>query len=206
MICRFAHRNRLASRRHGRQRTVPCPPVSSSWERLIMNKKKWLYIPPYSADMVWAICLIFLGIIGYYWCVSNGKQLFVEIRWTLGLGILWLLFTCFNYALTEKGVWLCFFYIPIRLVKWSDISTAQYIRKWNKLENKEITKERGQGIFITLHNCPVFVPEIDGLHTFTLKHPFSSFFIQFTSKHQKRYIDYFREYYPDLVFQIGYEQ
>ena len=25
MIYRFAHRNRLASERHGRQRTVPCP-------------------------------------------------------------------------------------------------------------------------------------------------------------------------------------
>jgi hypothetical protein len=51
----------------------------------------------------------------------------------------------------------------------------------------------------------MFSPELDNPGMFTLKHPVCAFFIRFTPKHQKQYVDVFLTYYPDLDYQIGYE-
>ena len=65
---------------------------------------------------------------------------------------------------------------------------------------------KGQGIFVTLNGCPNFCPEVDALSKFMLKHPFRTIFIRFTPRNQQRYVAIFKQYYPELDFQLGYEE
>ena len=98
-----------------------------------------------------------------------------------------------------------FLWIPIRIIRWEKLSQAEYIYQWSA-SGKSYDKRKGQGIFITLKGCPYFSPEIDALDMFLLKHPFRSLFIRFTPRNQQRYVSIFKRYYPELDFQIGYEE
>lgn len=163
--------------------------------------QKTVVIPPYGKTLLVAIGLIFLGIICYMEYYINGRDFLYYANWFLGVGIILFIDKSFHTAITEKGLQIRFLYIPIYRIRWNKISTAQYICSWKATERG--SEEKGNGIFITLPTCPAFIPEVDGLDMFRLKHPFSSFFIQFTEKNKRKYVSMFCHYYPNLFFQVG---
>ena len=103
-----------------------------------------------------------------------------------------------------------FLYIPVRIICWNNVNRAQYVYKWHSSNRHtrfgKYAEIRGQGIFVTVNGCPPFVPELDGMDTFTFRHPINSFFIQFTPRYQKKYVKIIQRYFPELSFQLGYEK
>ena len=163
--------------------------------------KKSVIIPPYTNTIFLSICMIILGGGGYLEYLINGGKFYYNARWLLVCGIFLLVIKLFHVAVTEKGLSIRFLYIPIYRIRWEKISTAQYIFSWKKRKYGSTVK--GNGIFITLSSCPAFLPEIDELGLFLLKHPFNALFIQFSDKNKVEYVKAFREHYPNLSFQLG---
>jgi hypothetical protein len=168
------------------------------------SHKKAVIIPPYWKTILDAICLFSLGLLGlaeFYIC---GHDRLKHANWFLGVGTILFLKQSFHAAITPKGLQIRFLYIPVCRISWERISTAQYIHTWKATDKG--SERNGCGIFITRASCPLFVPEVDGLNMFQLKHPFTSFFIQFTEKNKKKYVNAFRHYYPELSFQLGCDE
>ena len=165
------------------------------------SNEKSIIIPPYGRMILLAVILIILGGGAYLEHFLNGTEIFYSARHVLGMGIILLVWECFHYGITEKGLSIRFLYIPLFLIRWEKISTAQYICSWRN--GRSGSEEKGYGIFVTLGSSPAFLPEIDGLGMFLLKHPFRAFFIRFTAKKRVEYVKAFRKHYPDLLFQVG---
>ena len=172
---------------------------------MLSSVKKSVIIPPYWPDYLFGMFFLALGYALDYWAtVDNLKQrAFFNEKFIIGVSALLLIKTCVHYSLSEKGITVRFLLIPIRRIKWDQLSHAEYIYKW--ATGSSYGSVRGQGIFATLKGCSMFSPELDNPGLFTLKHPVGSFFIRFTPKHQMQYVDVFLYYYPDLDYQIGYE-
>ena len=172
---------------------------------MLSSVRKRVIIPPYWPDYLFGLFFLAAGYMLDYWAaVANFKQrAFFNTDFIIGVSILLLIKTCVHYALSEKGITVRFLWLPIRRIKWDQLSHAEYIYKW--ATGSSYGSVRGQGIYVTLKGCPMFSPELDNPGLFTLKHPIGSFFIRFTPKHQKHYVDIFLHYYPDLDYQIGYE-
>lgn len=166
-------------------------------------KKDGVIIPPYWVDL--AASFIFLGIAFWCWNVTEymSYRMAARIRMIGGVGTLLLIKTLFHYSIHEKGIYIRFIWIPVWLIRWERISSAEYIYKW--YTGAKWGKMDGQGIFVTLNGCPYFSPEIDPLNMFELRYVFRCFFIRFTPKRQRSYVEIFKQYYPTLDFQIGYE-
>lgn len=172
---------------------------------MLSSERKKVLILPYWPDYLFGI-LFFLA--GTYLLVKySGVDATGHSRLVFGgnilavLGILVFVKASFFWEISEKGITVYFILIPVRRILWNQVDTAEYIYKWS---NGVIT-EKGQGIFITLKGCPCFSPEVDALDLFQLKNPFGSLFMRFTPTHQKRYIETFQHYFPNLEFQIGSE-
>ena len=169
---------------------------------MVTSMKKQVTVPPYWVDYLFGFACI--GI--YFWNpdasrvggISPSKVLLI-------MGLLIILKASIHYSIGNKGILVRIIGIPIRLIKWNQVSTAEYIYEWNN-GAKCGGSVKGQGIFVTLHNCPCFSPEVDGLDMFVLHHPFSCLFIRFTSRSQEKFVELFQLYYPALSFQIGYEK
>lgn len=168
-----------------------------------VNKK--VIVPPYWVDISAGCAFLCIAFILKYMTVAYNLEdtSIFNTDFFVGVSVLLLLKTCFHYSIHSEGIKVRFLWIPVRLIKWEHISHAEYVYRWHTgAKNAQIT---GQGIFVTLRGCPFFCPEIDALNMFQLRHPFGSFFIRFTPKHQQKYVDAFMLYYPELDYQIGYE-
>ena len=175
-----------------------------------MNKsnRKQIIIPPYWVDILIAILALLAGyafrLAPQFMDITESSRRVHEVNFIIYMGQVLLLRSFVHYSLHDKGIVVRFLGIPIRRINWDQISHAEYIYHWNT--GAKFGKINGQGIFVTLHGSPVFVPEIDGLNLFILKHPIRSFFIRFTPKHQKMYVSSFTAFYSKLAFQLGYEE
>lgn len=170
--------------------------------------EKKITIPPYWVNITVALSFLILSVVLRNWGMSDGDTLSRRSEYGLSflarVSILALLTGCLHWTICEKGIVVRFLWIPIRLIRWNNISTAEYVFEW--FTGSSYMKMDGQGIFVTLHGCPCFSPEIDGLNMFLLKHPVGSLFIRFTPRKQKKYVALFQHYYPELDFQLGYEK
>lgn len=167
---------------------------------LSKNTRKSVLIPPYWLDVLFAVAVFAISQWEWLFTRSTGFQ-HRQQSFFLIAGIYLLIRNCVSYIVHPKGIIICWMLIPFRLIKWERVSTAEYLYQWHTWKIHQETK--GQGIFITLPQAPIFSPEIDELSKFILKHPFSSCFIRFTPRNRKRYVEVFRQYYPDLQFQLG---
>ena len=167
---------------------------------MLSNVKK-ITVPPYWVSIAIGIIFVAYGVFDKYMIMTYDLHARPRYRSELLIvfGALYLLKSCFHYSFCDKGIVIRFLWIPIVIIKWKKVSTAQYLTKW--CTSARYGDMKGQGIFVTLSSCPVFSPGIDGVNTFQLMHPFSCFFIRFSSRHRKRYVECFRYYYSDLEFQ-----
>ncbi len=185
-----------------------------------MRKDKSVIIPPYWLLWVLGLTALYVGLfVGEpYWeelsrwdTMSLHEKYTFRTRKFLVFCGAYLPFTgSFHYSIHKKYIMVRFLCIPVRIIRWDKVSTAQYLYQWGSTNKyaqwEKHGKSRGQGIFVTLKGCPPFVPELDGLDTFTLRHPIGSFFIRFTPRQQKKYVKIFQSYFPELSFQFGYEK
>ena len=126
-------------------------------------------------------------------------------RMLVFLGFYVLIQSSFHWSIHKKFIMIHFLWIPVRIIRWENVFHAEYIYRWSA-SGKSYDVMKGQGIFVTLNGCPNFCPEVDALSKFMLKHPFRTIFIRFTPRNQQRYVAIFRQYYPELDFQLGYEE
>ena len=172
-----------------------------------LNKRA--YIPPYWVNIAIGICTIVFVYVLALWELEPGKTFAwpnrIESRFLRFAAIYVLIQSAFHWSLHKKFIMVHFLWIPVRIIRWENISQAEYIYRWSA-SGKTYDIMKGQGIFVSLKGCPSFSPEIDALNMFMLKHPFHTLFIRFTPRNQQRYVAIFKKYYPDLDFQIGYEE
>lgn len=170
--------------------------------------KKRAYIPPYWVSIAIAICTLVLAYILALCEMEPGKPFVwparIESRFLRFAAIYVLIQSAFHWSIHKKYIMIHFLWIPVFVIPWERVSHAEYIYKWST--GGKFGRMEGQGIFVTLKGCPYFSPEVDALNMFMMKHPFHTLFIRFTPRNQQRYVAIFKKYYPDLDFQIGYEE
>lgn len=167
---------------------------------MAIDSRKSVIVPPYWVSlMVGLVGILFAAFVRE---ISDDPSAFTLRQiWTLqGISFFVLIGALVHFSIHPGGIWIRFAWIPIRWISWDKVSSAQYIRKWTTTGNP-ITKMEGQGIFVTLIGCEIFDPKHHGLNMFTLKHPFQSFFIRFTPRHQKLYVETFQQHFPNITFQ-----
>lgn len=166
------------------------------------------YIPPYWVMLAVGIGALVIMYLGTLWMTEPGMSLEwptdIKSKFIIFCGVCITIESCFHWSIHKRFIMIHFLWIPVWVIPWEKLSHAEYIYSWST--GKKYGKMEGQGIMITLKGCPYFSPEIDGLNMFMLRHPFRTLFIRFTPKHQQRYVAIFKQYYPDLEFQIGYEE
>ncbi len=158
-----------------------------------LKKPKSVIIPPYLTPILLAIaCFAFA-----YWRCSMTSEFHPR---TIGAISACIIVGCYSTiiglthcSIHDAGIWVRFFYIPIRWISWDKVLNAMYIQKWTTGGKNTITIN-GHAIVVTLLGCELFDPEVDGLPTFLMKHPFRSFFIRFTSEKKDLYLEAFQKY------------
>ena len=172
---------------------------------MLSSVKKNIIVPPYWVDLLVGCAFLWIACSLKYMTLVydlDDSSIF-NTDFFIGVSVLLIIKTCFHYSIHSDGIKVRFLWVPIRLIKWEQVAHAEYVYRWHT--GAKGAKMTGQGIFVTLRGCPYFCPEIDALNMFTLRHPLGSFFIRFTPKYQKRYVDIFSHYFPRLDYQIGYE-
>lgn len=176
---------------------------------MIVKKQNSMIIPPYWVDLLVSILTLIAGYafryLHQYFEINESARNLRLVEFIIGMGYLVFFKSCVHYSFGNGGIVVRFLWIPIRLIKWDLIENAEYIYKWNT-GVKYFGDMDGQGIFVTLQGCSIFVPEVDGLNLFLLRHPFRSLFIRFTPRNQKAYVAAFKAHCPQLEFQLGYEK
>ena len=170
---------------------------------MIQTVKKRMTVPPYWGNVAIGGLSLMFGCFAFAHQLQNGRN----ARMSFGLicGSLYILIeSFFHWTICEKGIWIRFLWIPVRLIKWDQVDTAEGIYKWYTGAKGVILN--GQGIFVTLKGCPCFSPEVDALNMFVFRHPFRSLFIRYTPRRRDAYVALFQRYYPELEFQIGYQE
>lgn len=160
---------------------------------------KKVYIQPYWPELIFGLCGL---IVGVFLLFSNAS--FVEprhYRTILIAATVIVIDAVTSFILTPKGIWVLWLFIPIRLIRWYNISNAIYLHHWAAWLSYNKTK--GQSIMVTLCTVLPFNPKTDMVGKFTMKHPIGSLFIRFTKRNRDRYVKAFREYFPKLTFQEG---
>ena len=171
-----------------------------------LNKRA--FIPPYWVNIAFGLAVLSVVVAralsemepGEAFSWPDGRmQRFLRLG-----GIYVVVTSCFHWSIHRNYIMVHFLWIPVRIIRWQDVLSAEYIYSWRT--GSSFGKMTGQGIFVTLSGCPYFSPETDALNLFMMKHPFHTLFIRFTPRNQQRYVKIFQEYCPDLEFQIGYEE
>ena len=164
--------------------------------------RKRAFIPPY-----WVMFALGLGaiLLTCYTKAELGETAGRTNRMARFLSFFVLIRSSVHWSIHKNYIMIHFLWIPIRIIRWENVFHAEYIYRWSA-SGKSYDVMKGQGIFVTLNGCPNFCPEVDALGMFLLKHPFRAFFIQFTPRNQQRYVAIFKQYYPELDFQLGYEE
>lgn len=163
----------------------------------VSHVKRKVTIPPYWVEALIGLLALMFGL----WLKRSGEEDGADIRFFCFVGIGILVKSGFHFSIRPKGIGVLFCWIPVRLIRWEKIASAEYIEKWST--GGRFGQMEGQGIAVTLHTCPAFVAEIDALNFFQVKHPFSFCFIRFTRKNRKKNTTVFQQYYPGLSFQLG---
>ena len=176
---------------------------------------KSVTIPPYWPHFTLALIGVLLGLFAgeepYWQAVKtvSRRALFMR-RALIIMGFYILVRNSVHCSVRKKHLIIRFLGIPVRFIRWENISTVQYLYKWGNTKREakgsNWNKQTGQGLIITLKGCPPFIPASDGLETFNWRHPIGSVFIRFTSRQQKKYVKIFQSYFPELSFQLGYEE
>lgn len=184
-------------------------------------KNKSVIIPPYWVHLALGLAALLVGLFidgEPYWEIVSRREFMSlhEKSWLSSrsflvfAGVYVLFLSSFHYSIHKNYIMVRFWFIPVRIIRWHKVSTAQYVYQWGNTDKYaqmgKYGRINGQGIFVTLKGCPPFVPELDGLQMFTFRHPIGSFFIQFTPRQQKKYVKIFQSYFPELSFQFGYEK
>ena len=161
--------------------------------------KKSFYIPPHLPHVILGLGTFAVSI----YAIERGIGPAIFRPEPLLVASIYVLFRAsFSYLICSKGIVVFFLIVPVRLIRWNEISTAKYVRHW--IVVKTIYEVNGHGIMITLPASEPYAPEIDSVQLFTAKHPFSSIFIRFSKRNQDRYLCIFQQYFPDLSCQIGH--
>jgi len=161
-------------------------------------------IPPYWPMIALFMCLAIPAVVlAYTGWLERGEvsSHVISITFFLIVGISMF---GFHMTLSDYGILIRFLGIPIRKILWEQINSATYIYNWypTKLAKEPMT---GQGILILLSNQFDFCPDMDCLTSFLLRHPRQAFFVLMTPLGQKRYVEAFQRFYPQLTFQVGYQ-
>lgn len=159
-----------------------------------------VFIPPYWLFLLLSLAAVLIG-------VMNSQRDFDSSRFhrharaLIVLGTILFVYSSTHYSLHPSGIWVHLLGIPIRRIRWSQISTAEYIQTWSS--GFAYSDNKGYAIAITLPECPAFAPEIDEPSKFSMKHPISFIFIRFSARNRKKIVEAFRHYYPELDIQLG---
>lgn len=161
--------------------------------------KKHVFILPHLGLFILGMAGFAVGIMGSKFGSSirvqrHGRSLIV-------VGTLLIIYSAVHYSIHPGGIWVHFLGIPVRRIRWDQISTAEYIQTWSS--GFAYSDNKGHAIAITLSSCPAYTPELDEPSKFIVNHPFSFLFIRFTKRHRKDYVETFRHYFPELSFQLG---
>lgn len=145
----------------------------------------WAYSQfPFRITGIWSIFLLLIAI-GMYAAV-----------------LLWVLRYSVHYKLSEKGITVYFWMIPVRTVRWSAIGKAEYVYQWRRPKTRYTDGTAyGNIIFVTLKGCPSYFPTVDMRWLYNVKHPFRSFTMWLPSYNISFYTDFFKKYYPELKHQ-----
>ena len=175
---------------------------------MVQPVKRSVIIPPYWAKIIFGAIILAIPILLRIWIrypgtFSNWMENW-QFRFLVIAGIYIIIEGCFHWSIHERFIMIHFLWIPVRIIRWKKVSTAEYIYSWST--GAKWGEMEGQGIFVTLEGCPFFSPEVDALNFFMMRHPFRTLFIRFTPRKQKRYVELFKRYYPTLDVQLGYEK
>lgn len=161
--------------------------------------KKSFYIPPYLPHIIISASTLVISILA----IQRGIKPAISRPIVLLIASIYVLLrSSFSYLICPRGIVVFFLFIPVRLIRWNKVSTAEYLYHWIII--KSIYEVNGHGLMITLPASEPFAPEIDSVQLFTEKHPFSSIFMRFSKRNKDRYLKIFQEYFPNLTFQIGH--
>ena len=167
------------------------------------NIKKRIIIPPHWATVFLFAAICLLVFYAHAWAKSIESHDLTEKYETYCFGMTVVLISLlFHYGITPKGIVCMFLFIPFRLIKWEDVSTAEYIYEWPSSYRGGI-QLKGQGIVVSLTSGPPFAPEVDAPNILRWKHPFSTCWMRFSKAKRKQYVEVFQQYFPELSFQVG---
>lgn len=111
-----------------------------------------------------------------------------------------------HYRFTEKYLLVCFIGIPVRWVKWSRITWAQYVHAWRDPKTKfqrfsSPGPVTGNIIYVTIDHCAPWHARYTPRWRHNLSHPFRAFTIWLPYDRKTYFIDAFKAHYPDLEIQ-----
>ena len=161
---------------------------------------KKTYVQPYWPQLLFGLCGTIIPVVLY---INSTTADFSDIENIIILGTIIVMESSVSYVLSSKGILVFWLFIPIRLIRWHNVSSAMYLHHWTVWQS--YNKAKGSGIMINLSPSLSFDPERDAVRKFTSKHPFKSMFVRFTKWNRDTCVKAFREYYPELTFQEGSE-
>ena len=159
-----------------------------------------VFIPPYWPFFLLSLAAVLIG-------VSNSLSDFDSSRFhrharaLIVIASILFVYSSTHYSLHPSGIWVHLLGVPIRRIRWNQISTAEYIQTWSS--GSTLSNNKGYAIAITLPGCPAFAPEIDEPSKFSMKYPINFIFIRFSARNRRKIVGIFRHYYPELDIQFG---
>lgn len=110
-----------------------------------------------------------------------------------------------HYTITRERLIVKCLNIPLRTIRWKNISHAAYLHDWHDMISFSkwhiAGTVYGHIIFLTLNGCPKYHPERQNRHWYSVRHPFRTVCIWLPEETRYEYIDFFKACYPELEMQ-----
>lgn len=168
------------------------------------GSEKRVTVPPAWATFILGAALAYALSVVNSMGNQNNKNSFPFIMCMVLLFII-VIYSCVHYTFTDKYLIVRLLWIPIRYIRWSEVSHAIYVHTWRENGNFRHRYSpavmKGHGIIVSLGYCPPFNPQYTIRSSFSMAHPFSSLFISLPARSKEQCLSVFQHFYPDLVIQ-----
>lgn len=119
--------------------------------------------------------------------------------------------SCVHYTFTKEYLISNFLGIPFRKIRWNNIGHAVYVHAWKDIVPRysmvfggivpNLSNTYGQIIYVTLKGRARFIPSCHIRFFHNIIHPFHTACIWLPDASRYKYIDAFKECYPELELQ-----
>lgn len=110
-----------------------------------------------------------------------------------------LLLSLVNHSISERGIQVCFFSLPVRTIPWEKVKHAIYVHTWRDPRTRyHWGPVHGQIIYVALKGEIRFWPELDIRIFHKLRHPFSTVCLWLPDKNVRLFTEAFEHFYPEL--------